>query len=62
MEITKNIKDKAYDILRFEGVKNFPKQIGLSPFFLSNKDDSSIIAYGVIEFEGVEYKIGPQEE
>lgn len=61
MEITHNIKKKAEDILRFEGVTNLPKQIADSAFYIGDANDASILAHGVIVFEGVEYKIGTKQ-
>lgn len=61
MELTQNIINEAENILRFEGVSSLPKQIGRTPLFLGVTDDQSILAHGVIVFEGVEYKIGTKK-
>ena len=60
MEISQIVMNEAVKLLRFEGVSDLPKQIGQTPLFVGKKDDPSIISYGVIEFEGVEYKVGPK--
>jgi hypothetical protein len=61
MEITHNIRKQAEDTLRFEGVVNLPKQIADSAFYVGGANDASILAHGVVIFEGVEYKIGTKQ-
>ena len=62
MEIAKYILDEASKVLSYEGDNHLPTKLASSSFFLGKKDDETIIAFGVIEHNGVEYKIGPQKQ
>lgn len=61
MKISQFILDEAGKMLQYEGVSQLPKQIGNTALFIASADDDSIISYGEIMFEGVEYKIGPKK-
>lgn len=61
MKISKNIENKALQTLRFEGVSGLPKEIENTGFYVALHDDRGFLAHGVIEFEGVEYKIGTKK-
>lgn len=61
MNISQLILEEARQVLLYEGVAGLPKQIDNSPLFIASGDDDSIVSYGAIVFEEVEYKIGPKK-
>lgn len=61
MELTQNLISSAEKTLRFEGVSDLPKQINKTPFYVAEAGDNTILAHGVIEYEGKEYKIGTKK-
>lgn len=61
MELTKNLIDNAEKTLRFEGASDLPKQIGQTPFYVADAENGTILAHGVIEYDGKEYKIGTKK-
>jgi hypothetical protein len=61
MELTQTLIGKAAKTLQFEGVSGLPKQIGNTPFYIAEAKDTTILAHGVIQYEGVEYKIGTKK-
>ena len=61
MELNKNLIGKAESTLRFEGFSGLPKQIDNTPFYIAEAEDSTILAHGMVEHEGKEYKIGTQK-
>ena len=62
MELTQNLKLAAEKILRFEGVIDSAVQIEGTAFFVAKENDQSILAHGVIVFNGKEYKIGTKKK
>lgn len=60
MEIAKNIKDQAEEMLK-QGAR-LPAQIGEGQFYLSRYNDDAILAHAVIkDAAGTEYKIGTKK-
>jgi len=60
MELAQYLLDSAKDLLQREGDAALPQKLANSHFFLANATDRSVMAFGVIAFNGVEYKIGPK--
>jgi len=61
MKIANYLEEDAEKYLRYHGATGFPVQLAGTAFFLTNKDDESIIAHGVVVHDSVEYKIGPKK-
>lgn len=61
MKIANYILEGAEEILKFERIPNLPQEIKKSGFYLAEMDDSSIQAFGSIQYEKKEYKIGPKK-
>jgi hypothetical protein len=61
MEIAQSLLNEAQKILQYEGETSLPQQLGDTKFFLAKAEDSSVFGFGVIKFNGVEYKIGAEK-
>lgn len=61
MEIAQYLTDAAEKLLQYEGDKSLPQKLAGTEFFLTKADDDSVMAFGVIAFKGVEYKIGTKK-
>lgn len=61
MEIAQYLTEAAEKLLKYEGSNSLPKKLTDTEFYLAKADDDSIMAFGVINFEGVEYKIGTKK-
>ncbi len=62
MEIAIYIVKAAQDVLA-QGASGLPRQLADTAFYVAMKDDSTVVAYGVVrDREGTEYKIGPKKE
>lgn len=62
MELAKSLTEGATAYLREHGVSLLPHKIGGAPFYVAATDDQTILAHGVVRFNGVEYKIGTLRE
>ncbi|MCF7843281.1 hypothetical protein K9M47_00100 [Candidatus Gracilibacteria bacterium] len=61
MKIAQYLIEAAEKLLRYEGNKNLPQKLADTEFYLAKADDDSIMAFGVIKFEEVEYRIGTKK-
>ncbi len=61
MEIAQYLQDAARSILRYEVDLSLPCKLADTEFYLAKADDDSIFSFGVIAYEGVEYKIGTKK-
>ncbi|MBK6803316.1 MAG: hypothetical protein IPG83_18045 [Novosphingobium sp.] len=59
MEIAQYLTDEATSFLRREGDGSLPQKLSGTSFYLAKASDRTIMAFGVVLFEGVEYKLGP---
>lgn len=62
IELAQYLIHAAQDILRLQGEKDLPKQLARTAFYVAYAHDNTIIAHGVVAFNGTEYKIGPKLE
>jgi hypothetical protein len=58
MEIPNYLTEAAEKFLQYEGDESLPQKLVNTEFYLAKADDCSIFAFGVIKFQGIEYKIG----
>lgn len=61
MEIAQYLIEAANKLIQYEGDKNLPQALVDTEFYLAKADDDSIFLFGVISFDGVEYKIGTKK-
>ncbi len=61
MEIAQYLINAAEKLLKYEGDESLPQELSGTEFFLAKADDDSIMAFGVIKWKEVEYKIGTKK-
>ena len=61
MEIAQYILTEAKKILQYEGDALLPKKLADTEFFLAKAEDTSVFAFGSIDFNETEYKIGTKK-
>ncbi len=59
MEIAQYIIDEATKLLQREGEGSLPQKLSGTGFYLAKADGRTVLAFGVVLFGGVEYKLGP---
>lgn len=59
MEVAKYLIDEAKLLLQRDGAARLPQRLCGTAFFVARADDGTVLAHGVVLFEGAEYKLGP---
>ena len=62
MELAPSIIKQAVVTLQESHDIEAPQQIGRGPFYLARAEDQSVLAHGVVLYNGVEYKVGTLSE